>query len=72
MKKSIIMSDKLNRAEYHIEMARKLINQVVEADENGDGTSAPILDKKLDDVIDLIGDLGYEIIMPMEMEEEES
>ena len=72
MNKSQLLSNKLNLAESYIEKARRLINQVVEADENGDGISAPILDKTLDDVIDLIGDLGYEIIMPLEMEEEET
>lgn len=71
MSKSVILSDKLNKAEYYIELARKLINQVVDADENGDGISAGLLDKKLDEVVDLIDDLGYEIIMPLEMEETE-
>ena len=71
MTKSELLSNKLNKAEYYIELARTLINQVVDADENGDGQSAGLLDKKLDEVIDLIGDLGYEIIMPMEMEEME-
>lgn len=72
MRKSQVLSNKLNLAESYIERARRLINQVVEADENGEGNSAFSLDNKLDEVIDLIGDLGYEIIMPLEMEEEET
>ena len=71
MSKAVVLSDKLNKAEYYIELARKLINQVVDADENGDGISAGLLDKKLDEVVELIDDLGYEIIMPLEMEETE-
>lgn len=72
MTKAEFLSNKLNKAEYYIEMARRLVNSVVDADENGDGISAGKFDKTCDDLIDLIEDLGYEIIMPLEMEEENS
>ena len=71
MNKSQILGNKLNKAEYYIELARNLVNSVIDADENGDGISAGAFNKTADDLLDLIGDLGYEIIMPMEMAEEE-
>lgn len=71
MTKSEFLSNKLNKAEYYIEMARRLVEQVINEDENGDGISAGVFHKTCDDLVDLIGDLGYEIIMPMEMEEQE-
>ena len=72
MTKSELLGNKLNRAEYLIEQARNLVNQVIDADENGDGISAGAFNKTADDLLDLIGDLGYEILMPMEMEETEN
>lgn len=69
MTKAELLTNKLNKAEYYIEMARRLVNQVIDLDENGDGVSAGAFNKTADDLIDLIGDLGYEIIMPLEMEE---
>ena len=67
--KSEILSRKLRKAEIYLEMARNLVNEVVLADENGDGVSAPIFDKTIDSAVDLIDDLAYEICMPLEMEE---
>ena len=40
MTKSQILGNKLNKAEYYIELARNLVNSVIDADENGDGISA--------------------------------
>ena len=71
MTNSEILSRKLNRAGVLIEQARQLVQFVIDADEAGDGVSAGKFDKTCDDLLDLIDDLGYEIIMPMEMAEEE-
>lgn len=67
--KSEILSKKLRKAEIYLEMARNLVNEVVLADEFGDGISAPIFDKTIDTAVDLIDDLAYEICMPLEMME---
>ena len=69
MNKSEILSRKLRQAEVYLEKARNLVNEVIDADENGDGVSAPIFDKAIDTAVDLIDDLAYEICMPLEMEE---
>jgi hypothetical protein len=69
MTKSKILSDKLHRAEYYLELAKKLVNQVIDSDENGDGISAGLFNNSIERTLELIDDLGYEIIMPLEMEE---
>lgn len=69
MRKSEILGNKLNKAEYYLEIVKSLVNQVIDSDENGDGISAGLFNKTVDDLSDLISDLGYEIIMPLEMEE---
>jgi hypothetical protein len=69
MNKSEALSRKLRQAEVYLEMARNLVNEVVKADEFGDGISAPLFDKAIDNSVDLIDDLAYEICMPLEMME---
>lgn len=69
--KSELLSKKLRKAEIYLEMARNLVNEVVKADEFGDGISAPLFDKSIDVSVDLINDLAYEICMPLEMMEDE-
>ena len=69
MRKSQILSDKLHRAEYYLELAKNLVNQVIDSDENGDGISAGLFNNSIERTLELIDDLGYEIIMPLEMEE---
>lgn len=71
MTKSKILSDKLHRAEYYLELAKKLVNEVIDADENGDGSSAGLFNNSINRTSELIDDLGYEIIMPIEMAEDE-
>ena len=71
MRKSELLSKKLRQAEVYLEMARNLVNEVVLADEFGDGVSAPIFDKTVNSAVDLIDELAYEICMPLEMEEDE-
>ena len=71
MRKSEILSKKLRKAEVYLEMARNLVNEVVLADEYGDGVSAPLFSENLDKCVDLIDELAYEICMPLEMEEDE-
>lgn len=69
MNKSELLSRKLRKAEVYLEMARNIVNEVVKADEFGDGISAPLFDKSIDSAVDLIDDLAYEICMPLEMME---
>ncbi len=71
MQKSEILMNRLNRAEVLIEQARRLVESVIDADESGDGCSAGKFMKTCDDLVDLIGDLGFEICMPMQAEEME-
>lgn len=71
MRKSDILGNKLRQAEVYLEMARNLVNEVVLADEFGDGVSAPIFDETLNKCVDLIDELAFEICMPLEMEEDE-
>jgi hypothetical protein len=71
MRKSELLSKKLRQAEVYLEMARNLVNEVVKADEFGDGVSAPLFDQNLDKCVDLIDELAYEICMPLEMMEDE-
>lgn len=63
---------KLNKAESLVEQARNLVLQVFNEDEIGEGFSAPLVDSKFDDIIDFIGDVGYEVIMPIQFQEEEN
>lgn len=63
---------KLNQAEILIEKARNLVLQVIAEDEIGDGRLGAEIDPKFDQMIDFISDVGYEVIMPIQMEEEES
>ena len=71
MMKSEILMNRLNRAEVLIEQARRLVESVIDEDESGDGCSAGKFMKTCDDLVDLVNDLGYEIVMPLEMEEQE-
>lgn len=71
MRKSELLSKKLRQAEVYLEMARNLVNEVVLADEFGDGVSAPLFAESLDKCVDLVDELAYEICMPLEMEEDE-
>jgi hypothetical protein len=71
MMKSEILMNRLNRAEVLIEEARRLVESVIDEDENGDGFSAGKFMKTCDDLVDLVNELGYEIVMPLEMEEQE-
>ena len=63
---------KLNKAEVLIEQARTLVLQVIAEDEIGDGRLGSEIDPKFDEMIDFISDVGYEVIMPIQMEEEEN
>jgi hypothetical protein len=71
MTKSEKLSSKLRQAEVYLELAKKLVNQVIDLDENGNGISAGLFNNNIDKTLELIDDLGYEIIMPIEMEEEQ-
>ena len=71
LNKSEILGNKLLKAEYYLELAKTLVNQVIDADENGDGVSAGAFNNSIERTLELIDDLAYEIIMPIEMEEEE-
>ena len=72
MTKSEILGNKLRKAEYYLELAKNLVNQVIDSDENGDGISAGLFNNSIDRTLELVDDLGYEIIIPLEMEEEET
>lgn len=71
MRKSDKLTEKLNRAEQLIEQARTLVLQVIDADETGDGCTGGQVNPKFDDLVDFLGEVGYEVIMPMQMEEED-
>ena len=71
MTKSETLMAHLNQAQTLVERATLLVQKVVDADQVGDGVSAgPFFDtaKKL---LDLIDELGYEIVMPLQVEEDE-
>lgn len=72
MLKSERLNVKLNKAEILIEQARALVLQVLDEDENGEGCTGCRVDKVFDDLVDFIGDVGYEVLMPMQLEEEEA
>ena len=63
---------KLNKAEVLIEQARSLVLQVIDEDEIGDGASGGSVDLKFDEMVDFISDIGYEVIMPIQFQEEEA
>lgn len=71
MTKSEILGRKLNKAIDLIESAKLLVEEVAAADENGDGESVGLFMSQADDLVDLVSEVGYEILMPMQMEEEE-
>ncbi len=62
---------KLNKAELLVEQARNLVLQVLEDDELGDGSTGPMVDSKFDDLVDFIGDVAYDVVMPIQFAEEE-
>jgi hypothetical protein len=72
MKKSAELSSKLSQAEALIERAKSLVEQVLVQDTDRNGDSGLLFMDAADSALDLINDLGYEIIMPIEMEEEEA
>ena len=72
MRKSELLSNKLHKAEYYLEIAKRLVNEVIDLDESGDGISAGLFNNSIERTLELIDDLGYEIIMPIEMEEEDN
>ncbi len=69
MKKSEILGNKIRRAELLLLQAQTLINEVLDADENGDGESGGVLMMKTEECMDLLSQLDYEICMPLQMEE---
>ena len=72
MRKSELLSNKLHKAEYYLEIAKRLVNEVIDLDESGDGISAGLFNNSIERTLELIDDLGYEIIMPIEMAEDEA
>lgn len=70
MRKSEVVMDKLNRAQMLLERVATLVDQVIEMDESGDGTSAGAFMTTFDKMVDLIENLSYEIAMPLQMEED--
>lgn len=71
MKRSEIMEKKLNRAEVLIEEARELVLEVMKCDEDCFAKSQNLINEEFDKLADLVGEVGYEVVMPMEMQENE-
>ena len=70
MRKSEVVMQKLNKAEVLLMRAASLVEQVLQMDENGDGASGGKFMNQVEEMVDLLNDLGYEVAMPMECEEE--
>lgn len=71
MTKSEILTAKLSKAAELLERAKRCVEYVLENDEAGDGVSGGKFMTLADELIDLTEELGYEIVMPMQAEEEE-
>ena len=71
MKRSEIMEKKLNRAEVMIEEARELVLEVMKCDEDCFVKSQNLINEEFDKLVDLVGEVSYEVIMPLEMQEYE-
>ena len=71
MRKSDIVMNKLNQAESLLQRVVSLVDQVIQMDESGDGISGGKFMATADELLDLIQELGYEIAMPMQVEEDE-
>lgn len=69
MKQSDYLAQKLQRAELLIQAAQQMVQEVLDADERGDGFSGGAFMMKTEECIDLINQLGYEVVMPLQMEE---
>ena len=72
MKRSEIMEKKLNRAEVLIEEARELVLEVMKCDEDCFAKSQNLINEEFDKLADLVGEVSYEVIMPMEIQESEA
>lgn len=70
MRKSEVVMQKLNQAEVHLMRAVSLVEQVLQMDEDGNGSSGGEFMAQADGLVDLLNELGYEIAMPMQTEEE--
>jgi hypothetical protein len=71
MRKSELVMNRLNRAETLICQAISEVEKVLQMDESGDGESGGKFMMGAESLIDLINELGYEIAMPMQVEEED-
>lgn len=71
MTKSEILMAKLAKAAELVERAKRCVEFVLQNDEAGDGESGGKFMTLADKLIDLTDDLGYEIVMPMQVEEDE-
>ena len=67
MRKSELIQVKLTQAEQAIERAIRLVNEVSKMDEDGDGTSVGDFMTVANAALEEIGEIGYEICMPMQM-----
>lgn len=70
MRKSEVVTMKLSQAEAAIERAIKLVQEVSQLDENGDGSSIGDFMSVANIALDEIAEIGYEVAMPMQMDEE--
>lgn len=70
MRKSEVVSQKLNQAEQLIERAIRLVNEVSLMDESGDGNSVGDFMTVANAAIEEINEIAYEIAMPLQMEED--
>lgn len=71
MTKSETLMSQLNQAESLIQRATQLVQKVVDADQVGDGDSAGAFFATAEELLGLIDSLGYEIVMPLQVEEDE-
>jgi hypothetical protein len=71
MYKSELVMNKLNQAETLLQRVVSLVEQVAQLDENGDGCSVGKFMTAADEMANLLDELGYEIAMPMQVEEDE-
>lgn len=69
MKRSEIMEKKLNDAEVMLEKARDLVLEVMKCDDDCYRNSANLINEQFDQLSDLVGEVSYEVIMPMELQE---
>lgn len=71
MRKSELLSQKLNKAEQLIERAKRCVEYVLANDVNGDGCSGGRFMTLADELIDCTNEIGYEVVMPLEMQEDD-